>query len=129
MVLINLLKVRRGLKFKDALSFIDKNNLDYPDQDALNVIFSNDWKKIDNKFNFMDLKFNKNALIIHYALSKPWSKKLTNQNSFYYNNYVSKYPLLLPFFENDYMDTKVSFLKKIMSLIYWKMKSYRNEII
>lgn len=62
-----------------------KDVLNCPDQDVLNIIFENNFKILDYKFNFMPfhqkhfMKNEKveNPIIIHYTAEKPWKNSET----------------------------------------------------
>ena len=68
---------------KDVLSELIKilncsYKLKYPDQDALNIIFDNDYCILSNKFNLLDMIDDKleNASLLHFANHpKPWTRE------------------------------------------------------
>lgn len=80
MLLINLQKLRKNYTENDIITLIRQieEKLIYPDQDFINLIFKDDIKIINNKYNlvikdvrYADLK--EKPLILHYAGSvKPW---------------------------------------------------------
>ncbi|ELP3325892.1 glycosyltransferase family 8 protein [Vibrio alginolyticus] len=123
-LLINLKKVRSELSFQKVLSLLNdsKYRFEYPDQDALNVIFKNNWYMLPNIYNYTGLNFSPESVVIHYALSKPWDNDL-NMNSYFYNEYARVYPLNMPFFKNDFKKKSLNTLKgKLvypLRLIYW----------
>lgn len=64
------------------------------DQDTLNIVFQNDFKVLDYKYNFMPdygIKlyekhpdYNENPIILHYTVGKPW-KNLSCRNRDFWN--------------------------------------------
>lgn len=81
MILINLSKLRKETKLEEIINYIEENkdNLKYPDQDILNMLYINKIKRIDGKYNFLVkdnklYKDNTNIYIHHYAGPKPWNK-------------------------------------------------------
>ena len=90
-LLINLKEWRLNNITEKCFLFINENKerLRCADQDALNIVCTNKWKSINEKFN---LQINKNQkevknlepIILHYVGKlKPWD--------FMYNNFYSKY--------------------------------------
>lgn len=95
-----------GVLILDIQKFIENNyskiliektielsdKLSCPDQDVFNIIFEENYKKLDYKFNFMpdyaylyDSKLNLllNKVIIHYTGRKPWKTiKVATKNEF-----------------------------------------------
>ncbi|MEZ8727025.1 glycosyltransferase family 8 protein [Vibrio cyclitrophicus] len=128
-LVLNLENIRKSCNFSKSIAFLENNKLDYPDQDALNIIFKGDWFELDSMFNFMSSTFTEQADIIHFALAKPWSAEVSNENSYYYYFYEQNYPYRLPFFRLNYTKTKVSFLTRYISRVYWKLKSFRGILL
>lgn len=92
---INLDRWRNKLVKKESLDIIKKKNskLKYWDQDVLNILFSDDHKTIDHKFNFNinienSINLPEDTLFLHYAGSfKPWTVRgALERNSVYYMN-------------------------------------------
>ncbi|SMY35966.1 glycosyltransferase family 8 protein [Photobacterium andalusiense] len=84
-VISNSLSTKKNMR--DVINYIKKNIdiLVYPDQDALNVIFSNKIKKLDSKYNYIyPKKSNEMPIIIHYAHEKPWLPLNNNYYSYIY---------------------------------------------
>lgn len=125
-LLLDLVRLREGKKFIQVLDYVhDNENLLYPDQDALNVIFRDNWQKLPAKFNYMALNENTDATIIHYALAKPWNND-SNKNDFFYHKLVKTYPFTLPYFYQDQPikfnlvgSLKGSFIGNILRYLYW----------
>ncbi|MDH0474535.1 glycosyltransferase family 8 protein [Aeromonas caviae] len=130
-LLIDLDKVRGTHNFFNVRQFIEKNNdLIYPDQDALNYIYSNNWKPLPEKWNQMSLEFYEEPSIIHYALSKPWGGT-GNKNAYLYEQCVNEYPYELPFFTFEFQrrhildssELKRTKIYQMLSYLYWTIKS------
>lgn len=72
---MNLKKIRERENFADmCIQWITEHsyfNL-LPDQDAINIIFMNDIKHIDAKFNIYDYTHETKDCIIHMFAAKPW---------------------------------------------------------
>ncbi|CED70268.1 lipopolysaccharide biosynthesis protein, glucosyltransferase [Aliivibrio wodanis] len=125
-LLLDLVRLREGKKFTQVLDYVHENeNLLYPDQDALNVIFRNNWQKLPSEFNYMALNKTDDAAIIHYALAKPWNSD-SNKNDCFYHQLVQGYPLPLPSFYQDQpikcnliKALKSSFIGNILRHLYW----------
>ena len=92
---IDLDRWRKKSVKKDSLNIIKKKNaqLKYWDQDVLNILFSQDHKIIEHKFNFNiniedPIKLPNGILFLHYAGSfKPWTVRgALEKNSIYYMN-------------------------------------------
>ncbi|MEZ9998871.1 glycosyltransferase family 8 protein [Vibrio lentus] len=124
-LLVNLNKIRLSNKFQDVIKLIESESIDfdYPDQDALNIVINDDWHKLDPVFNYMESKISYDAVIVHYALSKPWDFGF-NENSHFYNEYFRVYPYTLPYFKNDHKkESLYDILKRHVThpirAIYW----------
>jgi lipopolysaccharide biosynthesis glycosyltransferase len=116
-LLINRKQWKEQKISEKAVEFLKKYHhlASYADQDALNAVLSNNWHKLDPKFNLMskyipkDLgrggmkEFINDKIIIHYTHSqKPWHSLCSNRLRFLYYKYfrlspVSKGRLLIDF--------------------------------
>ncbi len=97
-----------GVLLMDIPKFIQKNfaqqlidttialydTLSCPDQDIFNIVFENNFKKLDYRFNFMpdmqDLLYQKHPhvkpvdpVIIHYTAGKPWKQASARDADFW----------------------------------------------
>lgn len=85
MLLLDITKLKKNYTKNDIFELIKKYQKDliYPDQDFLNIVFRNDIKILDGKYNLLAkiTKFkslDKMPLIIHYAGSvKPWDNDVS----------------------------------------------------
>ncbi|MCB2379727.1 glycosyltransferase family 8 protein [Hymenobacter sp. BT635] len=90
-----------------CIEFIKHNpeKLKYVDQDALNAVLINKWKKLDSRFNMMLnelpagvplkqlLHFLRDTVVVHYTTqNKPWSMIGRNRLRDLYFNYLKKVP-------------------------------------
>ncbi len=81
-----------------TIEYFDK--LSCPDQDIFNILFENNHKLIDYKFNYMpdfydsyknilnenEVEYlNNNAIIYHYTCDKPWKSKLVRKFDLFWN--------------------------------------------
>lgn len=94
-----LLDIQKLLKNNCTRKLIDMtmrlyDKLACPDQDVLNILFENDFKVLDYKFNFMPDLFpllaNKHPeiekidpVIIHFTSGKPWAKDSCRNDDFW----------------------------------------------
>lgn len=93
-LLLNLKKLRKETKAEEIYRIMLQlqNKVEYPDQDILNVLYSENVKYNDNKYNYQVLKNDiinhielENACILHYVgYKKPWSYKGIN-------SFISRY--------------------------------------
>ena len=93
-----------------ALTSRLRHRLTFPDQEVLNILFEDNYKKFDYRFNFLVCSENKfktkcpdvaldDLAIIHYAGSKPWKDHTSFQQDFddvlktsiFYKNIVQKW--------------------------------------
>jgi len=102
-LLFNLKEFRRKKIGKKCLHFIEKNaqEVDYPEQDALNYVIDNNFVELRHKYNFLVAnpmkKSFKKPFIIHYnSKIKPWHQININP----YNKYYIKYLSMSPWKEN-----------------------------
>lgn len=102
-LIVDLNKARTNSNFTSAINLLQMRGVDfeYPDQDSLNIIFDGDWYKMDLTFNYMNLNVSYDAVVVHYALSKPWDSGF-NENSHFYNEYLRLYPYPLPYFKREH---------------------------
>jgi lipopolysaccharide biosynthesis glycosyltransferase len=100
-LLINLDSWRQKDVKNRAWDFIklNYNNIVRADQDVLNCLFKNDWRKLDNRFN-LDLKRRSletmpgpDTVILHYSdRLKPWHYAFSGSSASYYFFYLEKTP-------------------------------------
>tara|TARA_R110002012_G_scaffold201675_1_gene370701 strand:- start:14749 stop:15600 length:852 start_codon:yes stop_codon:yes gene_type:complete len=90
-----------------ALDYAYSNieNLDFVDQDALNAVLINKWKKIEDRFNLIYSyipqpanrkvyrKLRESVVIVHFTLEKPWEPLCKNRFRKDYKYYFRKSPL------------------------------------
>ncbi|MCA6914333.1 hypothetical protein LF941_02880 [Pectobacterium versatile] len=108
-------------------------NLTYPDQDAINVVFAGKIKKLSSVYNYMGCsKSPVHPKIVHFAHFKPWGYL---HKSFYFHEYTSIFQKndfhLIEFSPKIRMSQKLIALVKIvlikfkvfgvMQRIYWKL--------
>ena len=107
-ILINIKAWREEKLSNKFLSIADKyhENLEWVDQDILNMYFSNNWHQLDKKFNAIHLnrKLPEEPVIIHYnTYSKPWFYVDTHPYNYLYQRYLK----LTPFKNNKPTDFSV----------------------
>lgn len=78
-LVMNLQKIRTYENFLDvSINWIINNShiAFFTDQDAINVVFKNDIKYIDERFNMTDPKYDdiSNCIVHMYKISKPWEE-------------------------------------------------------
>lgn len=133
-MLIDLKKWREEKISQKALLFIKqyRKQIKTADQDVLNCIFKNKWKKLEKKYN-VDLKHkNINALpkketvILHYSDKiKPWSYLYVGRNKEYYFKYLN----LSPWKNFEYTDKNlINFYKKYALALKKEVKNTLRAI-
>ncbi|MFP4514860.1 MAG: glycosyltransferase family 8 protein [Parcubacteria group bacterium] len=102
-LLFNLKEFRKKKTGKKCLNFIEENaqEVDYPEQDALNYVIGDDFVELAHRYNFLVAnpmkKSFKRPFIIHYnSKIKPWHQININP----YNKYYIKYLSLSPWKKN-----------------------------
>lgn len=122
-LLLNSDKMRRENALQKLLDFTIKNSpLIFPDQDALNGVFENDVKYLDNKYNGFRIK-DKELDIVHFVGGqKPWNYSLENNKYFEtYWYYASHSPFWKNDLENVYNELKMKIFEiKIFKIIIFK---------
>lgn len=102
-MLINLDFWREAKVASKAIEFISNNKdiIRHPDQDALNAVLNNHWKKLHYRWNFLSsyqntyydkddllLDFNKKSInfpvIVHFSGAKPWTSRCKSIYKFEY---------------------------------------------
>lgn len=120
-------------KIIDVLDFLKENanNLKYPDQDALNFIFSKHIHPLDISYNYMlKEKSHTEPKVIHYAHFKPWSYEPEGAYIKLYEEIIINNPYGIKYFEKKYSlyDIMVAKIKssliklgvfKILQKVYW----------
>ncbi len=139
-MLLNLSKWREKNIFSLAINWIEKNHhiAKYQDQDILNVIFDNDVKFLDPKFNFMPhlngkckrkgIQLNEKekvtfpVLIYHYCgFVKPWHDDVKFPSGYLSYKIITE---LTRFFWKDRFkeDSFVNIIKKLIGKYKYKFK-------
>lgn len=131
LILYNLNKIQENIDYYTQTEIIQeyKNNLDMPDQDILNILYSKKVKYVDNNVYNVQVRCNRkiqiknieeNAKIVHYiGRIKPWNIRWKNKAStFYWRNIVGirqffKYSVFLVLnpFTNLVEDTVKAYIK------------------
>jgi lipopolysaccharide biosynthesis glycosyltransferase len=93
-LVINLFEWSRA-DISNKLIETAKNNMDFiewHDQDIMNIVFSNNWLELDDKYNLRE-NFTCDPVIIHFAGSmKPWHFRSTHPYKELYWKYIRKTP-------------------------------------
>lgn len=80
-ILIDIEKWNKNNTFSNFLSYADRFDFAYPDQDILNILFQNDVKYLPEQYNWRNWKYNEkdllkdinNIRIVHFTGEiKPW---------------------------------------------------------
>ena len=119
---MNLQKLRDTGKMEEFWELVASDDYkgELPDQDALNIVFRNDIKIINNKWNAFPMclfssdevfrSYIDEAAIVHFVSSvKPWREEDLEVLSSYYNRFPS-----LEIFVNEYLvacDEAVSYVE------------------
>lgn len=109
-------------KINSTLNFLENNagKLKYPDQDAINIVFSDDIFNLDSSYNYMlKDKCEYKPKIIHYAHYKPWACIPDGYYISRYREVVSNNPYGIKHFEKSY-----SYSDRVMA----KAKKYLMKI-
>jgi lipopolysaccharide biosynthesis glycosyltransferase len=96
-ILVNLKAWRKENITEKLLSIINKYTaqLDWVDQDVLNMYFANNWFELNKKFNAIHLikRLTAAPVIVHYAsYSKPWHYVDTHPYNYLYWRYLALTP-------------------------------------
>ncbi|ELE5867253.1 hypothetical protein RB975_002418 [Vibrio cholerae] len=121
-------------KIKSVILFLKENaeNLVYPDQDAINFIFSGCIYSLDVSYNYMySDKYNQEPKIVHYAQFKPWSFGKKSAYTYLYDNIVNCNPYDIKPFQVEYTIYSIIMTKlkcKLMNFGFFKFlqKVYWN---
>ena len=109
--------------FEKFMVLVNDRIFEYPDQDALNILFNNKVLYISNCFNhFKELNSDQAKLIHYVGWLKPWEMAAENNEEYlkyYRNSQFSDIPLQKP---NTYKSAK------ILAKKYRKNKRYRDYI-
>jgi lipopolysaccharide biosynthesis glycosyltransferase len=132
-LLIDVAKWKEQQISEKAMQFL----ADYPDkikfvdQDALNAVLKNNWKKMDWKYNTMyslipqDIRkdqlddFIKDKVILHFTLQRPWNMLCRNRYRDMYHRYLQQSPAVNKNKYNDYNNSKLIPLLKIRALEFY----------
>lgn len=90
-----------------AFNFLNQfpEKIKFVDQDALNAVLKNNWKSLDNKYNFMYSSMPEGAskaslntlisdvIVLHFTLYRPWNLLCRNRFRTLYFYYLKKSPL------------------------------------
>lgn len=125
-LLINCDLWRRNKYFENLLKIVlkQKEILKYPDQDALNILFQNNYKRLDLNWN-RDIKCLEeeykqkkdvldNVFLIHYdGQRKPWNSKVfASEYFFYYAKFTD--------FEDELQQERNKLLNSVKYIFLWK---------
>lgn len=135
-----------------AISFMNENpeKIKFVDQDALNFILKNNWKKMPQKYNVVSLhipfelskkhlkSFISDTVILHFTGVKPWQFLCTNRYRYLYEYYLKKSPMQRAKIITDFSFPKIyPYLKFRFVEFYldrplvhrlWKViRSFRNK--
>lgn len=93
-VLLMNLNLIRALGMDDKLkNILTKCKFQFPDQDAMNIIFKNSVAFIPSHFNRMgrDEAYNTEITVRHYAgITKPWENEATKADKEFWQKYFTK---------------------------------------
>lgn len=106
MLLFNLKRWREQNISQKAINFLCHypEKIKYVDQDALNAVLINNWKKLPEKYNLIYSYIPQNAskkeliafiqdkVIIHFTLQRPWTMLCKNRFRYLYKFYLKKSP-------------------------------------
>ncbi|MUK49032.1 glycosyltransferase family 8 protein [Aliivibrio fischeri] len=83
-------------KLCSCIDLIKNNKYEYPDQDAINILFKGDIISLPNEYNYFEVNEcrSKVPAIIHYALEKPWLPMDYNDFNYAYENIKEEVKLL-----------------------------------
>lgn len=110
---------------EQAIAYLDKypERIKFVDQDALNAVLINNWKKLDWKFNVLYsrlpleagkkelIHFLNDKIILHFTLQRPWYMLCRNRCRWLYFHYLKKTTLPI---KNKYVDFS---LKKLLPFL------------
>ncbi len=127
-LVMNLQKIRSSCNFSEMiLAWMTRyaHLLMFPDQDALNCIFSGDVKFLDSKFYTDKLNQNVSGCIFHMWRSKPWTKirGLEHERLYW------KYYLLSAWSGNNQPEDLIMKLSQIVSPPSPSQKSLKSSVI
>src|ERR1035437_8375148 len=119
-----------------AIKFLEEypEKIKFVDQDALNAVLKNNWKKLDWKFNFICTRlpyslskreeqlFITDKVILHFIIQRPWLMLCRNRYRSLYFYYLKKSQVVIRKHYVDFNWTKIPAYLKIR-LLEW----YRSE--
>jgi lipopolysaccharide biosynthesis glycosyltransferase len=97
----------------------------YVDQDALNAVLKDNWKRLDDRFNFMYSmipegvsgkllkELIKDKIVIHYTLERPWKLLCKNRLRSLYRYYLKTSPALRKKAVTDFQWSKLPALFRL----------------
>lgn len=133
MLLMDIDKWKEQQISEKAMQFL----ADYPekiqfvDQDALNAVLKNNWKKLDWKYNTMyscipqDIRkdqldsFIKDKVVLHFTLQRPWNTLCRNRYRDLYHHYLQISPAENKQKYTDYNSSKIVPLLKLRALEFY----------
>ena len=132
-LLIDLPKWRGQEISEKTMRFLSEypEKIKFVDQDALNAVLKNNWKKLDSKYNTMysvipedikknDLKnFLKDKVIIHFTLQRPWNILCKNRYRNLYFEYLKRSPARDRPKYNDFTSDKILPLLKLRLIEFY----------
>lgn len=146
-LLIDVPKWKEERVSENSFAFLNMypEKIKFVDQDALNAVLKNNWKKLDNRFNLMyslipeatsiaKLKDTlRGVVVLHFTLSRPWQLLCKNRFRYLYFYYLRKSPYKPSKIIVDFSWSKIPDLIKIritefyhdapvLQLIYKKLK-------
>ncbi|WP_439883023.1 glycosyltransferase family 8 protein [Pontibacter sp. MBLB2868] len=128
-ILINITEWKNQQITHRVVDYIRNNasKIIFPDQDSLNAVLNNNWKKLDIRYNLtyhfvspiLNKKlinlFLKDKVIIHYTTKhKPWKITCDNRLRFLYFKYLKKSPKRVPCFKYRDYSIESANLKEVM---------------
>ncbi|MDW1996612.1 glycosyltransferase [Vibrio sp. 299] len=107
-----------AFKIKKVIEYLKDNadSLEYPDQDAINVIFAKFIYTLPYKFNYMNVSRNEiKPIIVHYAHHKPWDYLPINYYNYLYFDIIDNNKFnIKPFIKEFSLSKKFSILLKLL---------------
>ena len=122
-MLMNLEKIRNVFSIEDIEMLLTKlrKRLVFPDQDFINIVFKDNIKLLDVKYNYMislsertdSYPKLKDFKICHYVLAKPWNEEFPYKTDTIYFKYLLKRKQFKRYFYLLYKHRKTRLVYKI----------------